>query len=491
MPVARKLTQLLEELPACELIGRCDLEIDGIFYDSRRVVPASLFVAIPGFKRHGTEFLSEAVARGAVAVVTERPIEKMPHVTQIVVPDVREALALLSWSFAGHPEKRLRLCGVTGTNGKTSITHLLRAMLEAAGEKTGLIGTLTYEFGSQIQPALRTTPEAPDLADLFTGMTKDGATHCVMEVSSHALTLKRVKGLDFTVAAFSNIGRDHLDFHGTFENYRHAKALLFESLNPEATAVINIDDDFGKELGKFTRAKVLHCSLHEKADVQAMKVSLEPSEIHLDLRLPNRSWHLRSSLIGQFNASNVLIASACACALGLDEPEVQRGLDEVRGIPGRMEVVRGTHPFLVVVDFAHTPEALANVLDTLRALKPERILALFGAGGDRDRGKRPEMSRVVSEKADEVFLTSDNPRTESSEAILDDLEAGVIPGLPCCRNADRRAAIQMILQKARPKDCVLIAGKGAETTQEIQGVKYPFDDREVVRRVLSEMGYEV
>jgi UDP-N-acetylmuramoyl-L-alanyl-D-glutamate--2,6-diaminopimelate ligase len=312
-----------------------------------------------------------------------------------------------------------------------------------------------------------------------------------MEVSSHALTLKRVKGLDFTVAAFSNIGRDHLDFHGTFENYRHAKALLFESLNPEATAVINIDDDFGKELGKFTRAKVLHCSLHEKADVQAMKVSLEPSEIHLDLRLPNRSWHLRSSLIGQFNASNVLIASACACALGLDEPEVQRGLDEVRGIPGRMEVVRGTHPFLVVVDFAHTPEALANVLDTLRALKPERILALFGAGGDRDRGKRPEMSRVVSEKADEVFLTSDNPRTESSEAILDDLEAGVIPGLPCCRNADRRAAIQMILQKARPKDCVLIAGKGAETTQEIQGVKYPFDDREVVRRVLSEMGYEV
>jgi len=488
--VAKRLTQLLEELPTCELIGRCDLEINGIFYDSRRVVPASLFVAIPGFQHHGTEFLSEAVTRGAVAVVTERQIEKMSHITQIVVADAREALALLSWSFAGHPEKRLHLCGVTGTNGKTSITHLLRAMLEAAGKRTGLIGTLSYEFGTQKQPASRTTPEASDLADLFAGMTTDGATHCVMEVTSHALTLKRVKGLNFTVAAFSNIGHDHLDFHGTFENYRRAKALLFENLNLEATAVINIDDDFGKELGKFTRAKVLRCSLHEKADVQAVKVSLEPSEIHLDVRLPNRSWHLHSSLIGRFNASNVLIAAACAYALGLDETEVQKGLDEVRRIPGRMEMIRGTHPFLVVVDFAHTPEALANVLDTLRSLKPERILALFGAGGDRDRGKRPEMSRVVSEKADEVFLTSDNPRSENPEAILDDLEVGILPNVPHCRNADRRAAIQMVLQKARPKDCVLIAGKGAETTQEIQGVKYPFDDREVVRRVLSEMGYE-
>ncbi len=488
--MARRLTQLLEGLPAYELIGRRDLEINGVFYDSRRVVPESLFVAIPGFQHHGAEFLSEAVTRGAIAVVTERQVEKLPHITQIVVADAREVLALLSWSFAGHPEKRLRLCGVTGTNGKTSITHLLRAMLEAAGKKTGLIGTLTYEFGNQIQPALRTTPEASDLADLFTGMTKNGATHCVMEVTSHALTLKRVKGLSFTVAAFSNIGHDHLDFHGTTENYRSAKALLFENLKSEATAVINIDDDFGKELIQRTPAKVLRCSLQEEADVQTTKVSLKPSEMHLDLRLPNDSWHLHSSLIGRFNASNVLIAAACAHALGLDETEVQKGLDEVRHIPGRMEMIRGTQPFLVVVDFAHTPEALANVLDTLRALKPGRILALFGAGGDRDRGKRPEMSRVVSEKADEVFLTSDNPRSENPDAILDDLEAGVLPGVPHCRNADRRATIQMILQKARPKDCVLIAGKGAETTQEIQGMKYPFDDREVVRRVLNEMGYE-
>jgi UDP-N-acetylmuramoyl-L-alanyl-D-glutamate--2,6-diaminopimelate ligase len=488
--VERKLRELLQELPACEVIGSSDRNINGIFYDSRRVTPSSLFVAVPGFQRQGTEFVSEAANRGAVAVVTERKIENLPSATQIIVVDAREALALLSWSFIEHAERRLQLCGITGTNGKTSIAHLIRAMLEAAGKKTGLVGTLAYEFGDQVQSALRTTPESSDLADLFAGMARNGVTHCIMEVTSHALVLKRVHGLRFTVAAFSNIGRDHLDFHRTLDNYRNAKALLFESLSAEATAVINTDDDFGKELCNRTRARVLRCSLHETADVQATKVSLEPSGIHLDLRLPNDSWHLRSSLIGRFNASNLLIATACAYALGLKEAEVQKGLDEVHGIPGRMEVIRGTQPFRVVVDFAHTPEALANILDALRALKPKRILVLFGAGGDRDRGKRPEMSRVVSEKADKILLTSDNPRKENPDTILNDLETGILPGTPYGRNADRRSAIREILQEARTDDCVLIAGKGAETTQEIQGLKHPFDDREVVRYVLREMGYE-
>lgn len=488
--VAKKLSKLLEQLPAYHLYGSHDLEISRIVYDSRRAGSTSLFVAIPGFRRDGTDFIPGAIARGAVAIVTERPLGEFQQVTQIVVSDAREALAHLSWSLARHPERRLQLCGVTGTNGKTTITHLLQRMLEAGGKTTGLIGTLGYEFGSRTQPAIRTTPEAPDLADLFTAMVDAGVSHCIMEVTSHALALERVKGLEFSVAAFSNISRDHLDFHRTTEAYRNAKALLFEDLRATATAVINVDDDFGRELSSRTPAKVWRCSLSQEADVRATGLFLSRDGISFELKLPGGTWHLRSSLIGRFNASNVLIAAACGCVLGLSEAQVQEGLDKIGGVPGRMEIIRGTQPFTVVVDFAHTPAALENVLQVLRALEPKRILVLIGAGGDRDPGKRAEMGRVVSQRADEVFLTSDNPRSEDAEAILDALEAGLRPGVPYHRNASRRASIQMILQSARSKDIVLIAGKGAETSQEIQGVKYPFDDREVTRSILREMGYE-
>jgi len=486
----RRLSRVLDELPLYQLYGSLDLDISRVVYDSRRACPASLFVAIPGLKHNGIDFVPEAIARGAVAVVAEQPLPKFRQVTQIVVPDARQALALVAWSCAGHPEKRLHLSGVTGTNGKTTIAHLLRAMLEASGRTAGLIGTLTYEFAGRTHTAVRTTPEAPDLADLFTQMLKADVTHCVMEVTSHALALHRVDGLDFGVAAFSNVSRDHLDFHQTIDNYRNAKALLFENLDSTATAVINIDDDFGRELCTRTPAEVLRCSLSEESEIHATNLDISADGMNLELALPRESWTLRSSLIGRFNASNVLMAAACGYASGLTEPEVQAGLDNIRDVPGRMEMIRGTQPFTVVVDFAHTPAALENVLQVLRALDPERILVLVGAGGDRDPGKRPEMGRVVSEKADEVFLTSDNPRTEDPESILDALEAGLIPGVPHHRDADRRASIRRIFEAARPKDIVLLAGKGAETTQEIGGMRHPFDDREVAREILREMGYE-
>jgi UDP-N-acetylmuramoyl-L-alanyl-D-glutamate--2,6-diaminopimelate ligase len=379
---------------------------------------------------------------------------------------------------------------VTGTNGKTTITHLLRAMLEEAGEKTGLIGTLTYEFGDEIRPASRTTPEAPDLADLFRSMADGGATNCVMEVTSHALALHRVTGLPFSVAAFSNLSRDHLDLHGTLEEYGRAKALLFENLEAEATAVLNIDDSFGRELCNRTRARVLRCSLFKDADVRATKVVSSATGLEIDLDLPSGSWHLHSALVGQFNASNILTAAACAHAIGLSETQVQGGLNRVRSVPGRMEIIQGAQPFTVIVDYAHTPDALANVLDTLRLLAPKRILVLFGAGGDRDRGKRAEMGRIASEKADEIFLTSDNPRSENPETIIDEIKVGILPSSACRRNADRRMAIQQALQSAHSGEIVLIAGKGAERTQEIGGVQYPLDDREVVREILREMGFE-
>jgi UDP-N-acetylmuramoyl-L-alanyl-D-glutamate--2,6-diaminopimelate ligase len=488
--MARKLSRILDELPFYQLYGSLDLDISRVVYDSRRACPASLFVAVPGYKHDGIDFIPEAIARGAVAVVVEQPLPKFRQITQIVVPDARKALALVSWSCAGHPEKRLHLSGITGTNGKTTIAHLLRAMLEAGGRTAGLIGTLTYEFAGRMHAAIRTTPEAPDLADLFIEMHKADVTHCVMEVTSHALALHRVDGLDFGVAAFSNVSRDHLDFHQTIDNYRNAKALLFENLDSTAIAVINIDDDFGRELCARTPAEVLRCSLSEETDIHVTNLDISRDGISLELTLPRESWTLHSSLIGRFNASNVLMAAACGYASGLTEREVQAGLDKISDVPGRMEMIRGTQPFTVVVDFAHTPAALENVLQALRALEPERILVLVGAGGDRDPGKRAEMGRVVSQNADEIFLTSDNPRTEDPESILDALEAGLVPGAPHRRDADRRASIRRILQTARPKDMVLIAGKGAETMQEIGTARYPFDDREVARAILREMGYE-
>ncbi|MBM3324535.1 MAG: UDP-N-acetylmuramoyl-L-alanyl-D-glutamate--2,6-diaminopimelate ligase [Calditrichaeota bacterium] len=488
--MAKRLFELLRELPAYELHGTPNLEIENLIHDSRQAATSSLFVAIAGFRQDGRQFVSEALSRGAVAIVSERRLPNLEQVTQIIVPNAREALAYLSWAFAEHPERRLQLCGVTGTNGKTTITHLLRAMLESAGKKTGLVGTLTYEFDDEVVPATRTTPEATDLAALFRSMSKRGATHCVMEVTSHSLALHRVKGLSFRVATFSNLSRDHLDLHGTLEEYANAKALLFENLEPEATAVINIDDRFGVELCKRTKARVLRCSLRREAEVHATRVVSSSDGIEMDLNLPKQTWHLRSRLIGGFNASNVLLAAGCAYALGLSESEVQQGLEKVRNIPGRMELIRAGQPFGAIVDYAHTPDALMNVLDTLRALNFSRILVLFGAGGDRDRGKRREMGRIASERADEVFLTSDNPRSEDPEAIIDEIEAGLLPGIPHYRNADRRAAIEWLLKSARDSDVVLIAGKGAETTQEIRGKKYPFDDREVAKEILGKMGFQ-
>ena len=482
--MARALAELLHELPSYELSGNRDLEITNVTYDSRRVTRGSLFVAIPGFQHDGTDYIPEALSRGAAAVATEQRLEQFHHITQLIVNDV------LAWCAAGHPERNLRLCGVTGTNGKTTITHLLRAMLEAAGCSVGLIGTLTYDIGKKTTRATRTTPEAPDLAKLFSEMVDANASHCVMEVTSHALTLKRVKGLDFSVAAFSNISRDHLDFHGSFDNYRRAKAMLFENLSSNATAVINIDDDFGRELCTRTPAKVLRCSLSQEADIHATDVQLSSEGITLEVTTPDGNWNLRSLLIGGFNAANVLIAAACGYALGLGQEKIQKGLDKIQSIPGRMEIIHGTQPFTVVVDFAHTPAALENILSALQALKPRRLLVLFGAGGDRDKGKRKEMARVVSQKADEIFLASDNPRSEEPEAIIDDIEEGLIAGVPCHRNANRMDSIRDILQSAGKNDIVLIAGKGAETTQEIQGVKHPFDDCDVVRRLLRDMGFE-
>ncbi len=488
--MAHALAELLHELPSYELSGNRDLEITNVTYDSRRVTHGSLFVAIPGFQHDGTDYVPEAISRGAVAVAVEHRLEQFQHITQLIVKDAREALSYLAWCATGHPERNLHLCGVTGTNGKTTITYLLRAMLEAAGHSTGLIGTLTYEVGRETKRATRTTPEAPDLAELFSEMVNANASHCVMEVTSHALTLKRVKGLDFSVAAFSNISRDHLDFHGSFDNYRRAKATLFENLSSNAAAVINIDDDFGRELCARTRAKVLRCSLTQEADIRATNVQLSPKGITLDVTTPDGNWHLHSSLIGGFNAANVLIAAACGYVLGLGQEKIQKGLDKIQNVPGRMEIIHGTQPFTVVVDFAHTPAALENILEALQALKPRRLLVLFGAGGDRDKGKRKEMARVVSQKADEIFLTNDNPRSEEPDAIIDDIEAGLESGISYHRNANRLDSIRDILQSAGKNDMVLIAGRGAEATQEICGVKHLFDDRDVVRRLLRDMDFE-
>jgi UDP-N-acetylmuramoyl-L-alanyl-D-glutamate--2,6-diaminopimelate ligase len=485
-----RLRDLLARLPGAELRGEADLEVADVTHDSRRCGPGSLFVAIRGLATDGSRFVEAARKKGAVAVCSEEP--PSGEGAWVRVADARVALAALSAAILGDPARSLELVGVTGTNGKTTTTYLLDSALRAAGETVGLVGTVEYRVGNRVAEAVRTTPESSDLQALLREMVDAGCRRAVVEVSSHSLALRRVHGLDFAVAVFTNLTRDHLDYHGDMDAYFAAKKLLFtEHLRADGHAVLNLDDERTPELARASRGKVWTFSLaRPEADVLAEDVRLSLEGTRFRARTPRGVLEVETPLLGLFNVQNALAALGAGLALGLPADAVQRGIATLRGVPGRMESVVAGQDFTVLVDYAHTDDALKNLLETVRGLGPRRVITVFGCGGDRDRTKRPLMGAVAARLSDVVVLTSDNPRSEPPEAILEEIRRGI----PTSRAEDtlvvpdRRDAIARALEMGREGVVVVIAGKGHEPYQVLRDRTVPFDDRQVARDVLGRLG---
>ena len=481
------LGELLRRVPEARLQGDPSLPVTDVTYDSRRVSPGSLFVAIRGAVTDGNRFVDAARKKGAAAIVSEQAPEGAGPWVQ--VPDAREALALFSAAVLRDPAQSLRLIGVTGTNGKTTTTYLIDAALRAAGHTVGLLGTVHYRVGGRLVEASRTTPESSDLQALFRQMVDEGCTDAVMEVSSHSLELKRVHGCAFQVAVFTNLTRDHLDFHGDMESYFAAKRRLFDTyLREDGHAVINADDDRAPALASVSRGKVWTYGLEAKADVSASGIALSLKGTRFRTRTPRGEFDVETPLIGRFNVENFLAGLTAALALDIDPAVALRGLLTMTGVPGRLERVNAGQDFAVIVDYAHTDDALKNLLETVRELKPRRLITVFGCGGDRDRTKRPLMGAVASRLSDVVVVTSDNPRSEPPEAILDEIQRGMPNGARRGERyaiVDRREAIGRALEMAGPGDAVVIAGKGHETYQVLRDRTVPFDDRQVARELIG------
>lgn len=489
-----RLESLLSGPEVARIEGSADPEIGQIDYDSRKVEGGSLFVAIPGARDDGHRHVEEAIRRGARAVVWEKPFAlSLPasHVTFIQVPDARRALARLAARFYGHPAERLTLIGITGTNGKTTTAHLVESILKAAGHPVGYIGTLGYRCGNHLEPTGLTTPEAPDLQRILWEMVEQGASHVVLEVSSHSLTLHRVEGCRFPVGVFTNLTGDHLDFHGTMEEYFSAKQQLFREPGAEV-AVINADDPWGRSILDGSSACPLTYGLDSLADIRARDIQLTQSHLSFTARIAAGEVALESSLIGRHNLYNILAAIGVSYALGLDGEQVQQGIRALKGVPGRFERVEAGQGFAVVVDYAHTDDALHRLLLAARELTPGRLILVFGCGGDRDRSKRPRMGEVAARRSDYAIITSDNPRSEEPEAIIREIESGFRQAAPDPGRyevtVDRQQAIRRAISLARPGDTVVLAGKGHETYQILKDRVIHFDDREVARQAIQNQG---
>jgi UDP-N-acetylmuramoyl-L-alanyl-D-glutamate--2,6-diaminopimelate ligase len=490
-----QLADLIQRLRAISIDGPVDREITGLRYDSRRVGPGNLFVAVRGSCFDGHSFIEQAVDKGAVAIVGEKPgLSK--RATMIVVPNSREALARLAATYYGDPSRRLKVIGVTGTNGKSTTTFLVKHLLERANQSTGLIGTVRYEIGERVLPAQRTTPESLDLQELLSQCVEAGCRNVVLEVSSHALSQGRASEIAFDVGAFTNLTQDHLDFHHGMKDYFEAKARLFDSVRDnqkkERAAVINIDDPYGQQLAaRFGRdLPIISYGMGARAQFRASNFKVEMNGTSYQLNAKEKSYLVRLPLIGRFNVYNSLAALAVAHAIGADIRTSVLALANAPQIPGRLEAVPAKRQFHVFVDYAHTDDALLNVLRTCRDLHPNRLILVFGCGGNRDRTKRVLMGTVADQYADYAILTSDNPRKEDPEAIVRDIEAG-FKRKNYEKVVDRKEAISRAIALAQPKDIVLIAGKGHEKYQEFGDYTIPFDDVEVATRALEEHPVEL
>lgn len=490
-----RLSDISEWLVPVHVVGEQDIKIENIACDSRKVSAGDLFICLRGFTVDGHDFAAQAVAQGAVALVVEEKLAV--DVPQLVVPDTRRAMAVISSRFFDFPSNKFKLIGVTGTNGKTTTTHLIYHIMTAWGKKAGLIGTINRRIGDQVVEMKNTTPEALDLQRYLHDMHREGADYVAMEVSSHALDLGRVRGCQFRTAVFTNLTQDHLDYHETMENYLAAKELLFTQLGntysckQAAYAVLNADDAASDYLLKRTAAQVVTYGIDQAADVRATNIRFSGQGVSFDVETFRGNGHLDLQLTGKFSVYNALAALATCLLEGVPFTVIKDSLEQVAGVDGRFERVDAGQPFTVLVDYAHTPDSLENVLKTVQEFVSGRVYCVVGCGGDRDRAKRPLMAQIAVQHSDVAVLTSDNPRTEDPERILQDMVDGV-SGVDRARFTeiiDRREAIQFAIDAAEPGDVVLIAGKGHETYQEINGKRYDFDDRSVARAAIAANGF--
>lgn len=494
------LSDLVAELAAMgaapqQVIGPQDVEVQGIAFDSRRVVPGDLFVAIPGHRTDGQAYIPEAIKRGAIAVVAEQS-HPLPS-SQLTVPSAREALARLSAVFYGHPTRSLTLVGVTGTNGKTTTCYLLEALLAAAGKRTARLGTTGVHWPGVDEPATLTTPESVHLQSWFSRMVQDGVTHAVMEVSSHALAQDRVTGCTFAGGIFTNLTHDHLDFHPDMETYFATKQRLFTMIRDQGAGssgqggfgVLNLDDPWGKRLGGvMNSARIITYGFSSEAQVRAADIQVTIEACRFTLIVTGEKIQISCPLVGAYNVSNVLAAVAAGLGLGLPLKGIAQAIEAFPGVPGRFERVDVGQPFSVIVDYAHSPDSLRKLLETVRSLTKGRVLLVFGCPGDRDQAKRPVMGELACDLADEVVISTDDPHTEDPRLIAE----AVVDGAERSRNLkkqyrveiDRKRAIETALSQARAGDAVVLAGRGHEGFQDMNGTRVPIDDREVARIVL-------
>ncbi len=484
--------------------GLAEEEAAGLEYDSRRIGKDFVFFAFPGAHADGREFAKDAIARGAIAVVSESEAPEELRARWIQVEHGRHALAVASRNFYGKPDERIDLAGITGTNGKTTTGFLIDSVLRAAGHITALIGTIEYHLGDRVLPAVNTTPESLDLVRLFaellqlggSGATRSPIHSATMEVSSHALELGRVYGFQFHTAVFTNLTRDHLDFHGTMEHYFAAKQRLFAGGEKSGQgpaprfAVLNRDDQYARRLKLHPKTEIFWYGLGPEGNLRASHISSSFQGLKFEVQYGKKRFDIESQLIGRFNVYNILAACGAGLSYGIAPEIIARGIANLRAVPGRFERVDEGQPFAVIVDYAHTDDALRNVIAVARGLNPKRVITLFGCGGDRDRAKRPLMGQAAAEGSDLVVLTSDNPRSEDPLSIMNDALVGIRRvEVKCIVEPDRAAAIARALDEARAGDIVILAGKGHEPYQVLQDRTIPFDDRAVAREVLKNYGY--
>jgi len=505
-----QLATLLQAITPLKVDGASEMEIQGLYYDSRQVVPGGLFFALKGVAADGHRFIGSALQAGAVAVVAEDEGPVPSGVTRVIVADARHAMSRMAAAFYGNPTAHLPLVGITGTNGKTTTTYLLEAILEEAGKPTAVLGTVNYRFRERVFPAPNTTPESVDLQRTLRELADAGAQAIVMEVSSHALEQKRVDGCSFDVGVFTNLTRDHLDYHVTMDAYLASKVRLFAELlasdpvKPRRRAVVNSDDPHGPAVIAASVCPVITYGLGAGAEVTAEEVSFSVTGITGVFVTPAGRMPFRSPMLGRFNLANILAAAAAGLALELPLDAIRRGIEGHKQVPGRLERVENDRGVTLLVDYAHTGDALENVLTTIREIATDRIVTVFGCGGDRDPGKRPIMGRVAAELSDLAIVTSDNPRTEDPATIMTQIRDGIVPlGLAEYRREElpaayagkgfvmvesRRDAIRLAARIVRPGDIVLLAGKGHEDYQIIGTTKHHFDDREEAAAAFRELG---
>jgi UDP-N-acetylmuramoyl-L-alanyl-D-glutamate--2,6-diaminopimelate ligase len=481
----KSLDELIRNLAVLKIMGDMKVEISGISYHSQKVKPNFLFVAIDGSRTSGSKFIDEAVRKGAVAVATNQPgVVNAGAATLVQVENPKIFLAQVSNRFYNFPSQKVNLTGITGTNGKTTTAYLAKAILDTAGKTSGLLGTIQYFDGENWIKAENTTPESLDIIRMLTKLVHKGIKYCILEVSSHGLELNRVFDLQFQIAVFTNFTQDHLDFHKTFESYKQAKMKLFTGLDQNAIAVINEDDPVSVEIAKLTKARIIHFSLKNHAEITAKILNLSSKTTLVKLIVDGKETKINLRLIGSHNVYNLMAAAGIGFAYQIPLSTIKEGVERLRMIPGRLEPVENNKGLSVFVDYAHTPDALQNLIKTAREFSKKRVLLIFGCGGDRDQTKRRIMGEIATELADYVIITSDNPRNEDPNKIIDDIKTGIEKSnyeiIP-----DRYSAIKRIIFLAKTGDTVLIAGKGHEDYQIIGNEKKHFDDRLMAKRILE------